>query len=113
MEPILDLTFLIFFVPFLFRVAVALVFFYDARLLWKDGKKHRAFATGWLILAMLIGAGYITQLAVIVAGAHVIYLSISSSPSIFKNKAVSFLTLIILLSLFVTGAGGLAFDPFY
>ena len=58
----------------------------------------------------MIGVGLFTQVAVIVAAVGVSYLAMSTMPSVFKNKWLSFLALAMLLSLLVTGPGGIAFD---
>ena len=105
-----ELFFLSFFAPLIIRVAVALVFFFDARQLWGVETKSKTSSISLVILGLLIGVGAFTQLAVIVAAGHVLYLSATSERSVFKNKLLTFLSLSILWSLLLTGSGGLAFD---
>ena len=105
-----DLFFLSFFAPIILRLPVALVMLYDARNLWGTDQANRASSVSLLVMAVLIGIGLFTQLAVIIASAHIVYLSYKSEKSTFINKMLLFLTLSILLSIFVTGPGGLAFD---
>ena len=111
MESLLpQLFFLSFLAPIIIRLAIAAVLFYDARDLWGHGDKYRAQAIGLLISGILIGVGFLTQIVVIIAGIGIIYLATSQIPSVFKNRLLALLALSILLSLLVTGPGGIAFD---
>jgi hypothetical protein len=105
-----QLFFLSFVAPIIIRVAIAGVFLYDAIKIWKsEGPKWPAPV--WLVMGVLIGVGFLTQLAVIIAAVHIIFLAFSKgSASVFKNNVTAILALAILLMLLVTGAGGIAID---
>jgi uncharacterized membrane protein YphA (DoxX/SURF4 family) len=105
-----DIFFLSFFAPVLLRLPLAFVMLYDARHMWDAEQKNRASAIALLIMAVLIGIGLFTQLAAIIAATHMTYLSFKSEKSVFRNRLLLLLGLTILLSIFVTGPGGLAFD---
>jgi NO-binding membrane sensor protein with MHYT domain len=105
-----DVLFLSFFAPIAIRLALAFVLLFDARTLWNSGQNNRVYAVGSVVLGLAIGAGFLTQVAVIIAAGYIIYHSMSSSPSVFNNTLLSFLSLAILVSLFLTGSGPFAFD---
>lgn len=104
------LFFLGFFAPIVIRVAVAVLFLFDARALWKSSKKkYLAIVSG--VCGLLIAIGLFTQVAVIAAGVQAILLFMrAKNESVFGTRATLLLTLAILLFLLVTGPGGLAFD---
>ena len=111
MESVLpQLFFLSFFAPLILRVALGAVLLYDARGLSRSQKENKVFALGWLILGLAILAGFLTQAAAIVAILHIGYLYLKNKESVFKNPIVSVLAIAILLTLLITGPGGLAFD---
>jgi uncharacterized membrane protein YphA (DoxX/SURF4 family) len=103
------LFFLSYFAPVIVRVALGLVFLYEARELWKQNQKP--FAGAALILGVLVGCGLFTQPAAIVGGIYVVgaYMRMKTS-SVFGNAVTAFLSMAILLLLLVSGPGGLAFD---
>lgn len=96
--------------PIVIRVAIAAVFLYDGWAMWKSNVKWPSVV--WFIFGILIGVGFLTQLVVILAAAHIILLSfiMKGSSSVFKSNITAILALAMLISLFVTGPGGLAFD---
>jgi len=106
-----QLFFLSFFAPVIIRLAIAAVFLYDALRVWKSGTQVRVIAVGLLVLGLAIGAGFLTQLAVLIAIGHIILIAFfKDTNSVFKNNVVAFLALAILIFLLVAGPGGLAFD---
>ena len=98
------------FMPIFLRIAVAAVLFYDAKKIW-DKKQYKVVSVVELVLALMIGAGFLTQIAVVIAGVKILYIAWKKKyDSVFENKLVTLLMLAILLSLLVNGAGGFAFD---
>jgi hypothetical protein len=104
------LFFLGFLAPIILRSAVAVLFLFDARALWKKSKKkYLALASG--VCGLLIAVGLFTQVAVIAAGVQAILLFMrAKNESVFGTRATLLLTLAILLFLLINGPGGLAFD---
>lgn len=105
-----QLFFLSYVAPVIIRLAVAGVFFYDTVKIWRSGEAKWP-ALVWIVFGVLIAVGFLTQLAVLLAALHIVFLAFrKGGVSVFKNSTTAVLALAILLSLFVTGAGGLAFD---
>ncbi len=105
-----ELFFLSYFAPLVLRVGIALIFLYDAYTMWRS-KGIIWPAPTLAILGIVIGVGFVTQLAVIVAAFNVAYLAwTKNQDSLFGNKILTALSITVLLSLLITGAGGLAFD---
>lgn len=106
--------FLSYFAPVIIRLAIAAVFLYDALRVWKSGTRirERMIAIGWLVLGLAVGAGFLTQLAALVAFGHIILIValFKDTASVFKNNVVAFLALAILIFLLVAGPGGFALD---
>lgn len=104
------LFFLGFLAPIILRAAVAVLFLFDARSLWKSSKKkYLAIASG--VCGLLIAIGLFTQVAVIAAGVQAVLLfTRAKNESVFSTRATLLLTLAILVFLLVNGPGGLAFD---
>src|SRR3989344_7805658 len=92
-----DLFYLSYFAILIVRVAVALVFLYEAKSLWRGGAKPLGGIA--LIIGLLLGIGLFTQIAAIVGGAFVIFALSKNVPSVFKNKVAAFITGAILILL--------------
>lgn len=103
------LFFLSYFAPVIMRVALGFVFLYEARTMWKLNQKP--FAVVALLLGVFVGCGLFTQPAAIVGAFYVIGGHVKmKTTSVFGVMTTAFLSLAILLFLFVAGPGGLAFD---
>ena len=104
------LFFLSFLAVIILRAAVAVLFLFDARALWKVKKwKYLSIASG--VCGLLIAVGLFTQVAVVAAGVQAILsFKRAKNDSVFGTRATLLLTLAILAFLLVNGPGGLAFD---
>lgn len=100
-----------YFTPFLLRVGVALLFLHEAHTLQK-GDTHSKVRAAWaLVLALCLGAGFITQLAAIAGIVYAVVAVVTKAPhSHLKTKTTALLAVVILLSLIISGAGAFAFD---
>ena len=106
-----ELFFLSYFAMLVPRIALALIMLYDATKLWKTEGKAKWLAPGMLVLGGAIGAGFLTQGAVILASILVAVLAFKKEPaSVFQNRALALLSIAVLLTLLLTGPGGLAID---
>lgn len=98
-----------FFAPILLRVALGLVFLFEAKKMWRANQKP--FAVAALVIGVLVGCGLVTQVAAILgvlyAGGGFMRMKNSS---VFGDATTALLSIAILLSLLITGPGGLAFD---
>lgn len=105
-----DLFFLSFLAVVILRAAVAVLFLFDARKLWKEKRwKYLSMASG--VCGILIAVGLFTQVAVVAAGVQAILsFKRAKSESVFGTRATLLLTLAILTFLLINGPGGLAFD---
>jgi hypothetical protein len=114
LNPLPELLTLKFFAPALLRAAAALAFFYIAY------RHYRAAATStlewlmlvfWALAALMLLAGYYTQIAALAALAGLVaqvWLGGRSQQPL--PRSAMFLLIVICLSLLITGAGALAFD---
>lgn len=101
-----------YFAPLILRLAVALVFFEAARGTWKTRGIAARTATAFSgILGIMLFVGLFTQLAALLGIAKILALTYQKKvPSIFHSKTFALLAIAILISLMLTGAGGLAMD---
>jgi len=105
--------FLSYFAPVMIRLAIGVVFLYDAVRVWKHNTsvRNRVIAVGCFTLGVAIGIGFLTQLAALIGIGGIIFISFfNDMNSVFKNNVVAFLALAILVFLLVTGPGGFAID---
>lgn len=105
-----DLFFLSFLAVIILRAAVAVLFLFDARSLWKVKKwKYLSIASG--VCGILIAVGLFTQVAVIAGGIQAVLSFLrAKNESVFGTRATLLLTIAILVFLLINGPGGLAFD---
>lgn len=95
------------FSAFLIRIALAAVLGYAMWAHWKSGKRGVSFIEGIVALAITLGSW--TQIGAIIAGVIVtIWLWKPHLRPVARGTAL--LSLVLCLSLLVTGAGALAFD---
>ena len=112
MESLLpELFFLSFFAPLILRVGVGLLFLWEAHSLPKESARNKGLSAWALLIAVLIGVGFLTQLAAIIG---IIYTGIAIfskniQSKLFK-KETALLVVFMLVSLIITGAGALAID---
>jgi uncharacterized membrane protein YphA (DoxX/SURF4 family) len=101
-----------YFAPLILRLAIALVFFEAARSTWKTpGTGARVASLSSAALGALLFIGLFTQLAALLGIAKILALTYQKKvPSIFHSKTFALLAIAILISLMLTGAGGLAVD---
>lgn len=105
-----ELFFLSYFALVVIRVALAIVMLYDARALWGSSNANKPFAIGLVVLGASIGAGFLTQGMAIIASILILFLSVRVEQSVFNNRLLALLSLAILITLFLSGPGGLALD---
>jgi hypothetical protein len=128
LNPFPDLLTFSFFAPTILRLATAGAFAYGAYFLWVHRMRiaERRFPlvghAPWLgaslavahaLLAVMLGAGYYTQIAALLGGLGTVkaLFLIRRYPELFPlSRGTYVLLLIMLLSLLLTGAGALAFD---
>lgn len=114
MEPLFpDLLFLgPFFAPLVIRIGLTLLFIAEAmRLLKATNVREKVRGIWSLVLVLFLGVGLFTQLAAIagIVYVFVVLFAAKESGSLLKNKTTAFLTIIMLFSLVITGAG---YTPF-
>lgn len=98
------------FSAFLLRVALALVLLFAVSKHWKRAETtFRVLAATELAVAISIGAGAWTQVGALIAAVIVIYWIFMPSARPISFIAV-LLSLVLCLSLIITGAGPFAFD---
>ena len=101
--------FLDYFAKVILQAAVAFVFLYEARNMYR-AKKDKLLAAAHAIIGILLGVGFLTQGAALLGIAAVIIHRVRKTDSVFSNVAVAVLTFALLAYLFFSGPSGLAFD---
>lgn len=97
--------------PFLLRVSVGILRFFAGKIRHK--KEYRWLSPLYIISSTFIIIGLYTQISSIVAIILIIfdyYTEKKISPLSKEQKALTILTIIVLISLIFTGPGFLAFD---
>ncbi|PIR85056.1 hypothetical protein COU15_02685 [Candidatus Kaiserbacteria bacterium CG10_big_fil_rev_8_21_14_0_10_45_20] len=107
-----EIFFLSFFVPLILRIAIAIIFFLDAKALWQTGgSRAKMFALKKALFGLLLAVGFLTQLVailgILVVLGRRIWLGKGVAP---QSLSTNILTVGALLSLLILGAGAFAID---
>jgi hypothetical protein len=101
-----------FFAPLIIRVGLTIVFVWEAKRLASSASLFtRVRALYALVLAILLGVGFLTQLGALLGMGYILFSSVTraKSQSLFNVTPTSILAFVMLFTLLLTGAG---YTPF-
>lgn len=99
-----------FFGPLILRIAIALIFAWDAWIFSKGALDMKLHALWALVLALLFVVGLFTQLAALAGIVYaLVAVRMKKERSVFAHTPTVILTIATLLTLVITGAG---YTPF-